>query len=123
MNKADAIRSVYTDPESVIRLTAEDFRIHSAGNNPIAGVTTGLPANKARFDRMDEMTGGTFRHDLVGLCVVNDTWGMSVVQLFGERNGKSMDMTGFGLWQFDGDKITDHWECPSDQKAWDEFWS
>ena len=123
MSKAELIRSIYADPPSVVQHVAPKFRIHSTGRNMIAGVFTGLAEMKARFDLMDAMTNNTFKHDLVGPCLADDVWGTTVVRLTGRRGDKSIDMFGFGLWRFEGDLITDHWECPCDMKAWDEFWS
>lgn len=123
MSKADVIRGIYDNPPSVVGLVTPDFRIHSSGQNMISGVYTGVAEMKARFDLMDAMTRNTFEHDLAGPCLADDTWAMSVVRLRGERNGAAIDMPGFGLWRFEGERITDHWECPGDQKAWDAFWS
>ena len=123
MSKADLIKSLYTNPASVMQYAAPNFRIHSTGRNMIAGLYTGLAEVKARFELMDAMTNNTFEHSLVAPCLADDTWGMSVVRLIGQRKDKSIDMFGFGLWKFEGDLITDHWECPCDMKAWDEFWS
>lgn len=100
-----------------------DYKNHTPGNNPIAGSHAGPEGMMKHFEDHRFHSGGTFRAQHQDVFLADDVWGYVPVRLTAERNGKKLDMLAFGVWRFIDGKFVDHWENPTDLKAFDEFWA
>lgn len=123
MSKAELLKKIYANPEIVFDYLHPDFTLHSPGQSQVAGNFKGADGLVQHLGHLDELSGGSFNHDVKEAYLADDKWGMVVHFMEGERNGMKIAMNGFGIWKFEGDKITDHWESVADQEAWDSFWS
>ena len=136
MSKVDLLKYIYTgggsdtghsDPEDVLSRVIEhlsdDFTVFSPGQSPIAGTFVGLEEFLGHLKKMQSLCSGSFHEELEGTFLADDKFGMVVHRLKGEREGKTLDTWGFGLFRFEDDKVVAHWECVGDQQQWDNFWS
>jgi len=118
------LKRIYThDRVALFGAMKADFKLHSPGQNLIAGTYVGPEGFTAHVNHMKELCGDTFREELQDTFLANENWGLVVHRMTAERNGRRLDMWGFGLWRFEDGMLTDHWEAVGDQKTWDEFWS
>lgn len=123
MDMAGVLREVYNNFDAIPRNLHPDFVIHSPGHNLIAGDKRGMDGVERHVAQMQTLTDNTFRMEMQGTYLADDTWGMVVHHMTGERNGIALSMTGFGLWRFMDGKLAEHWESVGDQTEWDRFWS
>lgn len=123
MSSIELLKKIYNDANLVFDYLHPDFTLHSPGQNLIAGTYYGADGIREHFADMERLSGGSFNHDVHETFLADDNWAMVVHCMEGERNGKRMNMWGFGLFRFKDGLIIDHWESVADQNQWDNFWS
>ncbi|HZG07341.1 MAG TPA: nuclear transport factor 2 family protein [Streptomyces sp.] len=111
------------DMDTLRELMAGDATHHVPGDNPLSGDYKGQDAILQMYRRLAEETNGTFRVDLRHLLVDGRGHVISHHRMTGERDGKTLDMTGGVVFRIVGDKITDLDECVEDLDKINEFWS
>lgn len=120
----EILRAVYErDRETFFAHLHPDYECHTPGTSPIAGHFRGEEGMKKHIAQMVELSGGTFRPTHMGQFITQGDWGFVPVQLVGERNGLQLAQRAFGVWRFHEGLLIEHWENPTDMKAFDAFWS
>ncbi len=109
------------DMDTVREAFAEDAVWHLPGNSPLAGHHKGPDAILEFIDRSFEMTGGTFRLELLDV-MASDEHGVQWQRITAERDGKSLDEVEAIVCRMREGKIEEVWHRP-DQYALDEFFS
>lgn len=122
MTTIELLKKIYADFEAVPPNLHSEFKLHSPGQSPVAGEFDGLDGLIAHLSYMQELSGNTMRLEPQSF-LADEKWGMVVSRITAERNGRQLDMPGFGLWRFQDGKLIDHWESVSNQARWDDFWS
>src|ERR671930_2216500 len=91
----DLIRKGYAaflsgDMATLSDLFADDVVWHAPGRNPLAGTYRGKEEVFASFQKVVEMTGGTFKLDIHAI-LADDEHAVVLTRATGEREGKSLD--------------------------------
>ena len=109
------------DIAGLTRLLARDVVQHVPGNGPLAHTYKGLDAVLAYYGQLAELTGGTFRADL--LDVHGDGHGHVIAthQITATRNGTTRVSRGSILFTFVGEKATDLLQLHGDLAGDDAF--
>ena len=111
------------DMETLRSLFAPDA-VHSApGNNPLAGDYKGVDDILGYYGKLFELTDGTFTAELKSTQVEGDDRLVSTHRGKGQREGKTLDQDETLVFTISGGKFTHIVETPSDQAAFDAFWS
>ena len=98
------------------------FKLHAPGQNSVGGEFEGLDGMMTHLGSMHALSNGTMKLDPHSYFA-DDNWGMVISHITAERDGKKLDVQGFGLWRFEDGKLTDHWEYADNAAVWDDFWS
>lgn len=117
------LRRLYTgERDLLMQRMAPEYVTHVPGASLLAGDFPGVKhlEHAAMFA---DMTGGTFRKQLLGGYLADDQWGFVPQRLFAERNGRTLDQVGFGIWRFRDGLAAEHWGLVSDQEAFDDVFS
>jgi hypothetical protein len=110
----DALRNDYFTPDVVW---------HAPGRNQLSGDHKGVDEVIANFAKSFELTGGNFSVEIHD-CLANDTHGVVLGIVRGQRNGRSLEDTYAHVVHFQGDgKINESWIHSGDQYKIDEFWA
>ena len=111
------------DMETLRSLFAPDA-VHSAtGNNPLAADYKGVDDILAYYGKLFERSEGTFKAELKGTKVEGDDTVVATHRDKGQRGGKTLDQDETLTFTISGGKFTQLVEDPSDQAAYDAFWS
>ncbi len=110
------------DMAAVGALLADDVVWHSSGHNALTGDYTGIPAVLGLFGRTVELTGGTFRSDIHDI-LANDAHGVALINVSGNRAGKSISYTQVHVVHFRDGKLAESWIVATDQAAADELFA
>ena len=109
------------DMETVREAFAQDAVWHLPGNSPLAGDHEGPDAILEFIGRAFEMTGGTFRLELLDV-MASDEHGVQWQRITAEREGKTLDEVEAIVCRIREGKIAEVWHRP-EQYALDEFFS
>ena len=109
------------DMETVREAFAQDAVWHLPGNSPLAGDHEGADAILGFIGRAFEMTGGTFRLELLDV-MASDEHGVQWQRITAEREGKTLDEVEAIVCRIREGKIAEVWHRP-EQYALDEFFS
>ncbi len=110
------------DRETLTEIIAEDTLWHIAGKSPIAGEYRGREAVFGFFDKIAELTGGTFKiedHDFLG----SDEHAVALFKMTATREGKTLKANFCEVVHWREGQIVEDWGCAYDQYAFDDFWS
>jgi ketosteroid isomerase-like protein len=124
----DSVRRGYKafntgDIDTLRTILAHDVVQHVPGNGPVSGTYKGMDAVLGYYGRLAELTGGTFRADLLE-CHSDGTAHVTAVhQITAARNGTTMVTRGSILFTFLGGKATDLLELHANIAADDAFFS
>lgn len=115
---ADAFRT--GDRETLAALIDEDVVWHIPGSGPLAGDIHGREALFRFFDRLREVTDGTFaiaEHDVLGSdehVVALSTWS-------GVRDGIPVSVGVVGVFHYRDGRQRERWNHPTDMAALDRL--
>jgi ketosteroid isomerase-like protein len=113
---ADAFRA--RDMEALTRLIDGEVVWHVPGTAPLAGEIRGREALFHWFDRLHEITGGTFtlkEHDVLG----TDDHVVALSDMSAVRDGVRVSVNTMSVMHFRGGRQQKRWFHPSDPAAWD----
>ena len=116
-------RFVQGDVAGLVGLFADDAVWHVPGANAMAGDYQGRDAIVAFLRRTAELTGGTYRVELLWV-VADDEHTVAVYRARGERDGdRALDIEQALLVELRDGLWTDIRAQPLDQAAFDAFWA
>jgi ketosteroid isomerase-like protein len=116
-------RFVQGDVAGLVGLFADDAVWHVPGANAMAGDYRGRDAIIAFLRRTAELTGGTYRVELLWV-VADDEHTVAVYRAQGERDGgRTLDIEQALLVELRDGLWTDIRAQPLDQPAFDAFWA
>jgi uncharacterized protein len=110
------------DMATLNELFADDIVWRSPGRNQLAGTFRGKDEVFAQFQKVAEMTGGTFQIDLHDI-LADDEHVVALTRSRAEREGKMLDDNTVQVFHVKDGKVTESWLHPWDAQAADEFWS
>jgi ketosteroid isomerase-like protein len=108
------------DMATLNELFADDIVWHAPGRNQLSGDHRGKEEVFATFQKLFELTGGTFKveiHDVLA----NDEHVVVLAHATAERDGKKLDDRGVQIFHVAGGKVTEQWLHPGDTYAGDDF--
>jgi uncharacterized protein len=116
-------RFVRGDLPALLDLFADDAAWHVPGTMALSGVHRGREAIVAFLRRTAELTGGTYRVELLW-TVADDDHLVAVYAAHGERpDGRTLDVEQALLVELEGDRWRVVRAQPLDQAAFDAFWA
>jgi len=112
-----------SDPAVLMDLLADDVVWHVPGRNLLSRDYVGKAEVAVFWGRARELSGGTVRIELIEV-LGGDTFGIALVRVFGEREGRSLggQFQAF-TYRIDNGKIAEFWFMVQDRYAVDAFWS
>ncbi len=121
------VRKVYEafargDTAALTKLFDENVVWHYPGKSPLAGEFRGRDAVFAWFDRLGELSGGTFQmevHDILA----NDGHVVVLAHYTASRPRKQFESRYVEVYHVRDGEITEVWDFSEDQRLDDEFWS
>jgi ketosteroid isomerase-like protein len=93
------------------------------GNSQLSGEHRGIDAVLAYYQKLFELTGGTFKADLQSVKAEGGDKAVAAHHITARRDGKTYDRDETLTFTFAGGKVTRLVENHSDQAAYDAFWS
>jgi ketosteroid isomerase-like protein len=103
-------------------LFSDDVVWHAPGHNLLSGDFHGKEAVFANFQKVAELSGGSFRIDIHAL-LADDEHAVALTHVTGEREGKTLDDNTVQVFHVKDGKVTEQWLHPGDMEASDAFWS
>jgi ketosteroid isomerase-like protein len=103
------------------RCVRQGHRVAHQRSEPVAGTYNGQDEVFPLFERLAELTGGTFNIEIHDLLASDD----HVVVLTKDRatrNGTTMEADEVHVWHVTDGKAVEFWSIARDQHANDEFW-
>jgi uncharacterized protein len=116
--KAQAAR----DRAAVLDTLSDDIVWHAAPGTPMEGTFRGKEEVGELFDRIQEMTGGTFTleaHDVLA----NDEHAIGLARARGQRDGKTLDQPVVHVFHVTGGKLAEFWPHPLESAKFMEFFA
>ena len=113
---ADAFRA--RDSEALAQLIADDVIWHVPGNSPLAGEIRGLDALFGWFERLHEVTKGTFtllEHDVLA----TDDHVVALSDMSSDIDGRRVSVNVVSVMHFRDERQLERWFHPSDPVAYD----
>jgi ketosteroid isomerase-like protein len=110
------------DVATLSKLIADDAVWHVPGSTPISGEHRGQTAIFAFFQRLAEMSGGTFRAQLVDV-MASDMHAVALATVSGTRGERTYDSSYLLLFRIEKDRIVEARLFNDDQDAFNAFWS
>jgi ketosteroid isomerase-like protein len=113
---ADAFRA--RDTEILAGLIDDEVVWHVLGSSPLAGEIRGCEALFRWFDRLHEVTEGTFtlkEHDVLG----TDDHVVALSDMSAVRDGVRISVNVVSVMHFRDGRQQERWFHPSDPTAWD----
>jgi ketosteroid isomerase-like protein len=110
------------DMETLRSLMAADVAQHVPGHGQLSGTYKGIDRVLEYYGRLAELSGGTFRADLIDVHGDGAAHVVAVNQLTAVVNGKKRVTRGSILFTFVGDKVTDMLELRADLPGDDAFY-
>jgi ketosteroid isomerase-like protein len=109
------------DIATLATLFSKDVVQHVPGQSQLAGAYKGIEAVLGYYGKLGELTGGTFRADLVDAHADGAGHVMALHQITATRGGVTRVSRGSILFSFLGNKITDLLELHADLAGDDAF--
>jgi uncharacterized protein len=109
------------DIQTLGELFADDIVWHVGGRSQLAGDYRGKEEVFGLFGKLAELSGGTLRIELHDV-LANDEHAIALQTATGEREGRTLDDNGVGVYHARDGKVTESWLHPGDPYAVDEFW-
>jgi uncharacterized protein len=117
---ADAFRA--RDMEALRELIAEDVVWHVPGTGPLAGEIRGIEALFDWFDRLRDVTDGTFtlkEHDVLG----NDRHVVALSRMGALRGRAQITVEVISVFHFRNGRQQERWFHPADMAVWNRMLS
>jgi uncharacterized protein len=123
----ELLRSFYKaqgarDRDAVLDTLSDDIVWHAAPGTPMEGTFRGKQEVGDLFDRIQELTGGTFTleaHDVLA----NDEHAVGLARVSGQRDGKTLDQPGVHVFHVRDGKLAEFWPHPLLSAKFAEFFS
>ena len=111
------------DMDTLRSLFASDAVHVATGNNPLSGEYKGVDEVLGYYGKLFELSDGTFTAELKSTKVEGDDKVVATHRAKGQRAGKTLDQDETLTFTISGGKFAQLVEDPSDQAAYDAFWS
>ena len=108
--------------DKVREIWSDDIEWVIPGRSPLAQTYRGAPEVMKFFERLMELSGGTFGLDIHDV-LASDDHVMVLVSQKGQRNGRVLDDLGVHVWDMSGGKATRFIVMAGDAYEVDTFWS
>jgi uncharacterized protein len=108
--------------ETVLGLFADDIKWHVSGRSPLAGIYKGREEVLGFFEKLGELTEGTFRLEVQDV-LANEGLGVVLTKELGQHAGRTLDVDTVHVWTIEEGKLTEFHDRPADQYASDAFFS
>jgi ketosteroid isomerase-like protein len=109
------------DMQTLGELFAVDIVWHVGGRNQLSSDYRGTQEVFNLFGSFAQLTGGTLRIELHDV-LANDEHAVALQKVTGEREGRTLDDNGVGVYHVREGKVTEAWFHPGDAYDLDEFW-
>jgi ketosteroid isomerase-like protein len=109
------------DIATLNELFADDIVWHAAGRNQLAGTYRGKEEVFGTFQKVAELSGGTFKLDIHALLADEDHV-VALTHATAQREGRTLDDNTIQIFHIKDGKVTEQWLHPGDAYATDEFW-
>jgi len=109
------------DMATLNELFADDIVWHVPGRSQLAGDFRGKEEVFGNFQKVAELTGGTFKLDIHAI-LADDEHAVVLTRAMGEREGKTLDDNTIQVFHIKDGKVTEQWLHPGDAYASDDFW-
>jgi ketosteroid isomerase-like protein len=124
---ADVFKQVYVtftngNMDRLAELIAPGVVWHVPGTNLISGTYTSRKAIFECFDKMFEMTLGSYRPQLHDI-LANDDHTVALLHATAHRGDKALDQDYAFICHIRDGQIAELWEAWTEGPAWNEFWS
>jgi uncharacterized protein len=109
------------DMSALDQMFADDIVWYAPGRNQLSGTFKGKEEVFASFQKVFELTKGTFKleiHDVLA----NDEHAVVLVRATGEIDGRKLDDKSVQVFHVKDGKVKEQWLNPGDTYANDEFW-
>ncbi|HLQ41306.1 MAG TPA: nuclear transport factor 2 family protein [Thermoplasmata archaeon] len=110
------------DKEALKKLIAEDAVWHVPGSTEISGDHRGHEAVFAYFQKLTELSGGTYRAELVDV-LASDMHAAALAAAIGERGDRVLEQTYLLFLRIENDRIVEARLFNEDEEAFQAFWS
>jgi ketosteroid isomerase-like protein len=110
------------DRAALMELFSDDITFVVSGNSIQSGTFAGKPEVGRYFSIVGEHTAGTHRVEVLDV-LANDARAVALLRALGERGDDVFDMTVVHVCSVSDGKLAELAIIPSDQYAFDEFWS
>jgi ketosteroid isomerase-like protein len=110
------------DPAALRGLFAADVSWTIPGRSPLAGTYRGLDEILGMLARAVELTGGTYRAE-PGFVLADGDHVAALYRAGGRRGDRELDIDQLLLCRMSDDRIAEVRALPTDQSAFDDFWS
>jgi uncharacterized protein len=109
------------DIATLNEIFADDIVWHAAGRNQLAGTYRGKEEVFGVFQRVAELSGGTFKLEIHAI-LADDDHAVVLARATGEREGRTLDDNTIQVFHVKDGKVTEQWLHPGDAYTSDEFW-
>lgn len=110
------------DMATLNELFSDDLVWHVPGHNPLSGDFRGKDEVFSTFQKVGELSGGTFKLDIHAI-LADDEHAVALTRSIGQREGKSLEDNTVQVFHLKDGKVTEQWLYPGDAEATDAFWS
>lgn len=110
------------DREAVGELFAPDIEWRVPGESRAATVDHGMEEVFEGFERIMELTGGTYDHEVID-CLGGEDHAIALVRVTAERDGRTLDTREVVVFRVEDGRLHDAHHVPFDLYEWDEFFS
>jgi uncharacterized protein len=110
------------DLAALDELWQPDIRWHEPGTGPLAGTYEGRDAVLGLFAQTMELTGGSFRVELLQACA-DDEYGVALVRTTAHRGDRHLSLLNTHVMRIVDGRTAEFWEASTDPAAMDAFFS
>jgi ketosteroid isomerase-like protein len=110
------------DMATLSELFSDDVVWHAPGHNLLSGDFRGKEEVFASFQKVAELTGGSFKIDIHAV-LADDEHAIALTRVTGEREGRTLDDNTVQVFHVRDGKVTEQWLYSGDLEAADAFWS
>lgn len=124
---AEVFRKVYDafttgDMDRLAELIAADVVWHVPGTNLISGEYTSREAIFGCFNKIFELSEGSYRPELHDILATDDHT-VALLHATARHGAKTLDQDYAFVFHIRDGQVAETWEAWTDGPAWNEFWS